>query len=169
VIITQSEPLALSRHYAPPALVPHIWWMGIATALVVWLLAWRYPMGWFLDMRYTWFGRGFWRDSLYWLTIGPIRGLAFLPFLLVSVLAGYEFSADALVLSPVVCLSPLILVAHGMTAYRFARSYAVNRPASVSELLKTKTFWGFLLVVFTSNVVYLALACTIVAYLGGIG
>jgi WD40 repeat protein len=169
LIITQSEPLALPRHYAPPALVPHVWWMGIGTALVMWLLAWRTLMGWFVDPRYGWSSRAFWRDSLYWLTIGPIRSLAFLPFLLMSVLAGYEFSADTLVLSPVFCLSPLILVAHGMTAYRFARSYAVDRPASVSELLKTKTFWGFLIVVFTSNAVYLALACATVAYLGRIG
>jgi hypothetical protein len=86
-----------------------------------------------------------------------------------SVLAGYEFSANTLILSPVFCLAPLILVAHGMTAYRFARSHAVNQPASVPELLRTKALWGFLLTVFTSNVLYLVLACAIVAYLGGFG
>lgn len=169
VVITQREPPALPLHYAPSLLVRHVWWIGVGAALIAWLLAWRYLMGCFVDVRYTWFGKAFWRDSLYWLTIGPIRSLAFLPFLLVGVLAGFEFASDASALSFLLVLLPFSLLVHGVTAYRFARRDTMNQSAETFDLLHNKAFWRFLVVVLAANVLYLTLAYATVACLGGIG
>jgi hypothetical protein len=120
-----------------------------------------------MGVRYTWFGAPFWRDSLYWFTVGPVRSLAFLPLLLVGLIAGFEFAGQTPPWSSVLLLSPLILVGHAMTAYRFARS--PSQPAESVRWLRRKAFWGFLVVVLVVDLVYAIMAYAALARLGGIG
>lgn len=94
---------------------------------------------------------------------------AFLPSLLVGVLAGFEFASDASALSFLLVLLPFSLLVHGVTAYRFARRDTMNQSAETFDLLHNKAFWRFLVVVLAANVLYLTLAYGTVACLGGIG
>jgi hypothetical protein len=178
VVVTLREPLAQPSHYEKLSLVNKAWGGGVGAALLVWLLAWRYLLGRFVEVRYSWFSRAFWEDSLYWLIVGPIVSLGFLLSLGFAGWLWIAFSFRAsLICMPL--LLPLGLLAHVLTALRFARRGPGLSQAPVPEqhtpgaaaatprqLFRTRAFRGFLTTALVSNVLYVVLVFLAAAYLG---
>lgn len=178
VVVSLREPLAQPSHYGKLSLVGKAWGGGVGAALILWLLTWRYLLGRFVEVRYSWFSRAFWEDSLYWLIVGPIVSLGFFLSLGFAGWVWIAFSFKAsLICMPL--LLPLGLLAHVLTALRFARrgpglsqvpvpgkdppDSTATRPR---QPFRTRAFWGFLTIASVSNVLYLVLVFLAAAYLG---
>lgn len=164
VIVTLREPAALPSHYAK---LTQVSIGGVGAVLLLWLLAWRYLLGRFVQLRYSWFRRDYWQDSLYWLIIGPIVSLGFLPALGVVGWLWFVFGFG-LPVGWIALGLPAGLLVHAMTAYRFARRGPGSTEVLVPEQetadddaattprqpFRSRAFWGFMTVALVSNALY---------------
>ena len=174
VVVTLRAPLSLSPHHRYRAAVE---WGGIASlgaGLALWLLAWRYLVGHLAGVRYVWLGKALWRDSLYWLLVGPVVSVAFLPSLIGAFWSWLAF-AFRLSLCSVLAL-PLGLAAYALLALRFSRRGPGSLPLTDTKKAGSKprrrfrprVFWGFLGLLVGISGIYGALAYVTAVYLGAI-
>ena len=174
VVITLREPLPLSPHHRYRAMVK---WGGMASlgaGLALWLLAWRYLVGRLAGVRYVWLGKALWRDNLYWLLVGPIVSVAFLPSLIGSFWLWLSF-AFRLPLCSVIAL-PLVLATYALLALRFSRHGPGSLPlvdakeasGKPRRRFRPRVFWGFLGLLLGISGTYGVLACVAAVCLGAI-
>ncbi len=174
VAVTLRAPLSLSLHHRYRAAVE---WGGIASlgiGLALWLLAWRYLVGRLAGVRYAWLGKALWRDSLYWLLVGPVVSVAFLPSLIGAFWSWLAF-AFRLPLCSLLAL-PLALATYALLALRFSRRGPGSLPLTDTQKAGSKprrrfrprVFWGFLGILLGLSVTYGVLAYVTAAYLGAI-